>query len=301
MVKKVLTGRARRERGEQRIIVAAGRGEQPRVEALSAIRDECVRQRQRVEVDLGRATAGFGQSLGIEQQAVGHVHHRVAHAARAPAPQRAGAPGGDRCRPADRPRLGIVAQLGKPRGRIAERSDQPQRIAGFGRPTRSGTRLAGAADRGQAEDARRAGGKRDRCRRRSAAGRSFRTPPRPRSRNSLSHSPSPADGQRQQAPRPASRPWRRGRTGSPRPASSRRSPAGSSGRKWTPSAMLSWVMTRPSSTRGIVEQPARRRVGRNPPQPLDDLGFAHHSACADRASFAMASSRPLTKPLSRLS
>ena len=35
---------------------------------------------------------------------------------------------------------------------------------------------------------------------------------------------------------------------------------GSTGRKWTPSAMLSWVITKPVEHGRVVEQPARRRV-----------------------------------------
>ena len=54
--------------------------------------------------------------------------------------------------------------------------------------------------------------------------------------------------------------------------------------------------------RRVVGQPARRRIGRDPPKPLDRLGFVHQlGSRAARASLAMASSRPLTKPLSRLS
>ena len=57
----------------------------------------------------------------------------------------------------------------------------------------------------------------------------------------------------------------------------------------------------PLEQRRVVHQPARRGVGREPAQPRNRLGLVHHSAGAARASLAMASSRPLTKPLSRLS
>ena len=54
--------------------------------------------------------------------------------------------------------------------------------------------------------------------------------------------------------------------------------------------------------RHIVEQAARFRSSCEAPQPIDDFGFTHdQSARAGRASLAIASSRPFTNPLSRLS
>jgi hypothetical protein len=46
----------------------------------------------------------------------------------------------------------------------------------------------------------------------------------------------------------------------------------------------------------VVAQFAGRGMGRDPPQALDDLALVQA-----RTSLAIASSRPLTKPLSRLS
>jgi len=57
----------------------------------------------------------------------------------------------------------------------------------------------------------------------------------------------------------------------------------------------------PVEQRDIVEQTARLRRGREPPQAIDDFGLAHYSALAGLASLAIASSSPFTKPLSRLS
>ena len=51
--------------------------------------------------------------------------------------------------------------------------------------------------------------------------------------------------------------------------------------------------------RGIVEQPARRRIGGERSQSCNDVRFSHDAYF--RASFARASSRPFTNPLSRLS
>ena len=48
----------------------------------------------------------------------------------------------------------------------------------------------------------------------------------------------------------------------------------------------------------IVEQAARRVGGGDPPEPFDGLASFMHQP---RAVLAMASSRPLTKPVSRLS
>src|SRR5688572_29160590 len=59
------------KRGEQRIIVATGCCEQPRGPVLSAFGDEGARQGNRVEVDLGPASARLAHPAEVEQQAVG--------------------------------------------------------------------------------------------------------------------------------------------------------------------------------------------------------------------------------------
>ena len=57
----------------------------------------------------------------------------------------------------------------------------------------------------------------------------------------------------------------------------------------------------PVEHRRIVEKPASGGIGRHPADSGDDFGFAHQPARAGRACFAIASSSPLTNPLSRLS
>ena len=53
--------------------------------------------------------------------------------------------------------------------------------------------------------------------------------------------------------------------------------------------------------RNVVEQSARARSGGDAAQPFDDVPFAPGQSRAGLASLAIASSKPFTKPLSRLS
>ena len=195
-------------------------------------------------------------------------------------------------------RSSLQLRQARPRRRRASRPATANRRAC--RRRRCGTVLAGAADRGQPEHARRAGGKRDGVAadqreaiafaRRLDPARGIASPTRRRRRWS-------ATARR----RPASRPWRRGRTGSPRPASSRRSPADRRAGNARPRQCVSWVMTSPSSSATSSSSPrASGAVAiRRSRSMTSDSRIAQPRA--GRASLAMASSRPLTNPLSRLS
>ena len=55
------------KRGEQRIIVAAGRCEHSRIAAVAPLRNERARQRQRIEVDLGAAAARLAEPRKVEK------------------------------------------------------------------------------------------------------------------------------------------------------------------------------------------------------------------------------------------
>ena len=101
-----------------------------------------------------RAAARLGHPLRVEQQAVGHVHHRVGvrreRLAGAEQRDRAAVDVDQRAR-----RVAVVPQLREAGRGIADRADQPQTIAGLAAGAVGHVR-AGAADRGQAEHPRRA-------------------------------------------------------------------------------------------------------------------------------------------------
>ena len=220
--------------------------------------NERVRQRQRVEIDLGGAAARLRPGAG--RRAAGRRTRPSSrwHEARAPGRRRAAAPGGDRRRPAARSPWRSSSNCASPAADSPTLPMSQSRSPGLHRPSGRGRGCRRGRSRSvRARAARRRGGRS--CRRRSAAGHSFRRPPRSRSRNSSSHSPSPRMVSDSSAPAGVA----------PLAARSDRLTAtsfqptlagGSAGRKWTPSAMLSWVMTRPSEQRRIVEQPARRRM-----------------------------------------
>ena len=247
------------QRGEQRIIVAAGRREQPRrrdpgPRSATKARDSGSRSSsiviaQPLASAMRRASSSKPSETSIIALGMGRERSSGAQAAE---------PGGGRCRPAGRSRCGPSRSWAS-RRRASPTVPTSHRTSpglaagavGHGAPARP--------DRGQAEHARRAGGQARSCRRRAAAGRSSRTPPRCRSRKRSSHSPGAAIVSDSSAPAGVA----------PFAARSERFTAtsfqptlagGSVGRKCTPSAMLSWVTTRPSSTRDIVEQPARFRA-----------------------------------------
>ncbi len=246
--------------------------------------------------------ARFRHPPGIEQQARRIRPSSHGHAARAPARRRAGDRAADRCRPAGRLARGRSRSSARPAGGVAERADQPQSVA------RPAARAIGHVSRrpGRSRSCRAPaapGGKRDRVAADQRQAVAFA-----RRLDAVQESLLPlagaADRQRQQRRRRVSRPSRQGRTGSPRPASSRRSPAG---RGQEMHALGDAVVgdDQPVEHRDIVEQPARFRAAvairrRRSMTSAFAHGARQRSAPAC-ASLAMASSRPFTKPLSRLS
>ena len=266
-----------RQRGEQGVIVARGRGEQARLRVRSPSKVEKPSDSgSAVEVDRDGAPRSLPPSAARRAAArrTRPSWRWACGASSCPAPScgrgRAVEVDQRARRVRDPPRSCV-----SPAADIAERADDPQMIAGRAPPARSGVRGPALADRGHPEHARRAGRQSDRVAAEQRQRRSFRTRPR----RPLEEALLPI-ARRRHIVRDSKAP----RGVAPLAARSERftatsfqptSPADRSGRKWMPSAMLSWVRTRPSSTADIVEQPARFRRGRHAPQARDDLGFAH--------------------------
>ena len=202
----------RGQSGEQGIIVAR---RWPRTAAPRAIRR--APRRRRPTRAAHRARSSAEQPLASASRSASssrpsrHVHHRIGVRRERLARGRAAGSAGDRRRPAGPAALAVGVQLGEARGRIAERPDQPQRVARLRRPSAPAHGAGACRSRSGPSTRGAPGGKRDRVAadQRQAIAFARRLDP---AEEGLFPFAVAADGQRQQGRARAPRPWRRGRS-----------------------------------------------------------------------------------------